>query len=713
MRRLILPYLGFFIAGICLYTFSVWIMAGAVLAALLFLLLIKNKTSYIMLCLIFLLLGYLSIWVNTTIRNDTFQRLSAMDCFEGLAYDRQDGVFTIVNYKENYKIKAYVYGTSSITPGDYVSFQGKIREKRTYEIKAMNASGLDAYVSCHADEFKRKHVFVINSIPVRIRYKLSTALEEIDPTGGAFISGIVTGQTSGISVDEKEAFSNTGLSHILAVSGFNLGIIFYAVLLVLSRAPKRLRYTICILVCLIYVFITGFQPSITRAFIMITIASLGVLFRRDYDPITSIGVSAFLMLCSNPYYIYNMGFLLSYGATCGIILLKDDIQEKLPKKMEKIKDEMSITLAAFLATLPIIIYSKGYFSILSIFFNLLVSPLISLITIGSFISSIIYLVSGVKAVLYPSLLCGSIMVRMIKLGNSINFMIFSGSPSLWFVLVYYVLLLVCFGYIRLGRTARPVKAGIASVLLLLLLYRGNTLQIHIINVGQGDSIFIETPKGSTVLIDTGPAFSGYSAAESRVIPYIRRQGYNSIDMLIITHFHSDHAGGLDSILDNINVGTLVSFEEPEENAVEYTRVAAGESISLDGVFFNILYPETVTDTSGDENESCLVIELAYGDFNMLLTADAEREVMDKLAGEYEVVKLPHHGSEASFSYAMADASHIGAAVVSVGRNSYGHPSQKVLEYLSERGIKTYRTDTMGNVTITTTGKSYRIVSQSP
>jgi len=713
MRRLILPYLGFFIAGICLYNLSVWILAGAVLAALFFLLIIKNKTSYITLCLFFLILGYLSMWVNTTIRNNTFNRLSEMNSFEGMVYDRQGTGFTIVNYKENYKIKLYVYGTSDITPGDYVSFKCKIREKRAYEIKAMNASGLDAYASCQVDELKKKQVFVINSIPVRIRYKLSTSLEEIDSSGGAFISGIVTGQTSGISADEKEAFSNTGLSHILAVSGFNLGIIFYAVLLVFSRAPKRHRYIICIFICLVYVFITGFQPSITRAFIMITIASLGILLKRDYDPVTSVGVSAQLMLCYNPYYIYNMGFLLSFGATCGIILLKDDILEKLPKYIGKIKDEMAITLAAFLSTLPIIIYSKGYFPIFSILFNLLISPLISLITIGSFICSVIYLITGIKAVLYPSILCGSFMVRLVKAIDSVNLMVFPGSPSLWFVFMYYILLLICFGYIKVGRAARPVKAGLAAVLMIFLLYKGNALQIHIINVGQGDSIFIETPGGATALIDTGPAFSGYSAAESRVIPYIRKQGYNSIDMLIITHFHSDHAGGLDSIMDNIDVGKLISFEAPEEDNMEYTRVAAGDSISLDGVVFNILYPGTGTDASGDDNECCLVIELAYGDFNMLLTADAEQEVMDNLGGEYEVLKLPHHGSEASFSYSMADASQIGAAVVSVGRNNYGHPSSNVLEYLNERGIETYRTDTMGNITITTTGKSYRIVSQSP
>lgn len=713
MRRLILPYLVFFILGICLYTLSVWILAGAVLAALFFLFTIKSKTSYITLCLIFLMLGYLSMWVNTTIRNNTFYYLSVMDNLEGMVYDRQGTSLTIVNIKKNYKIKVYVNGTSDIIPGDYVSFKGKIREKRAYEIKTMNASGLDAYVSCQADAIKKKQVFSINSVPVRIRYRLSTALEEIDSTGGAFVSGIVTGQTSGISDNEKEAFSDTGLSHILAVSGFNLGIIFYAVLLVSSKTPKRLRYIICIFICLAYVFITGFQPSITRAFIMIAMSSLGVLLKRDYDSITSIGVSGLLMLCYNPYYIYNIGFLLSFGATCGIILLKDDIQKKLPEWMGKIKDEMAIGLAAFLSTLPVIIYSKGYFSPLSILFNLIVSPLISLITVGSFICSIIYLIIGIKEVLYPAVLCGTAMVKLVTFADNINLMVFPGSPPLLFVALYYVFLLLCFGYIKIGKAGGKVKAGLAAVLLVLLLYKGNNVQIHIINVGQGDCIFIETPGGSTALIDTGPAFGGYNAAESKVIPFIRKQGYNSIDILIITHFHSDHAGGMDSLVDNINVGTIISFEAPEEDNMEYTRVSAGDTISLDGVLFNVLYPGTATEAPGDENECCLVIELSYGDFNMLLTADAEQEVMDSLSGEYEVMKLPHHGSEASFSYPMADASQIGVAVVSVGRNNYGHPSSNVLEYLSKRGIDTYRTDTMGDITITTTGKSYRIVSQSP
>ena len=355
MRRIVLPYLCIFIIGICLYATGIWLLVGAVLAALLFLFLRKNKASYMVLSLFFLLLGYLSMKVNTDIRNSTYKSLQEADYFEGMIYDKQGTAFTLVNRDKGYRIKAYMYGESNVIPGDYVKFNGKIREKRVYEMKSMNASGLDAYVSCQSYAIEKQKAFSLASVPVRIRYKLSEELYKIDSSGGAFISGIVTGQTAGISTNEKEAFSNTGLSHILAVSGFNLGIIFYVVLLFFSKAPKKLRYLICILICLAYVFITGFQPSITRAFIMVCIASLGVFLKKDYDAITAISVSALLMLCYNPYYIYNIGFLLSFAATYGILLLKDDIGDRVPKSLDKIKDETSIAGSAFIATLPIII----------------------------------------------------------------------------------------------------------------------------------------------------------------------------------------------------------------------------------------------------------------------------------------------------------------------------------------------------------------------
>ena len=712
MRRIILPYLAFFIAGICLYTIGIWILACAVIAALFFLFMLRNKTSFIILSVLFLTLGYLSMGVGTSIRYDTYNRLLEMECPEGMVYDREGSAFTVVNSEKHYKIKLYVSGNTSIVPGDYIFFKGVVREKRAYEIKAMGASGLDAYASCQAYSMEKKNIYKIAMLPVRIRYRLSTGLEKIHPSGGAFISGLVTGQTSGIALDEKEAFSNTGLSHILAVSGFNLGIIFYAVLLVLSKLPKKLRYAICILICLAYVFVTGFQPSITRAFIMVSIASMGVFLRRDYDAVTAISIAAVLMLVYNPYYVYNIGFLLSFSATYGIILLKDDIKERLLRQLDRVGEEASIALSAFIATLPIILYSKGCFSVISLVFNIIISPFIATLTVVSFACSMLYLLSGVVGMLYPAVAAGAVMVRLVKAADNISLMVFPGSPSLIFVFLYYMLIMICFGYIRIKAGKRPVKAGLIVLLVFLLLYKGNALKIHVINVGQGDSIFIETPGGYTALIDTGPAFSDYSAAQSRVIPYIRKQGHNSIDMLVITHFHSDHAGGLEYLLKELKIGTVVAYGVPENENLEYTKVAAGDSISLDGMLLNILYPQPDAEEEG-ENESCLVMELVYGEYNMLLTADAERQVMDTLAGDYEVIKLPHHGSLASFSYTMADASRIGTAVVSVGRNSYGHPSSEVLDYLEEKGVHTYRTDTMGNITITTTGKNYRIVSQSP
>jgi competence protein ComEC len=255
-----------------------------------------------------------------------------------------------------------------------------------------------------------------------------------------------------------------------------------------------------------------------------------------------------------------------------------------------------------------------------------------------------------------------------------------------------------------------VLTAVILILVLSLFPWNSQLKIHFINVGQGDSIFIETPDKKTILIDTGPEYKNYIAARDKVLPFIKRKGYNRVDMLLITHFHMDHAGGLDYLLKGIRVNKIIVPEKPKNTGMDYTEVSKGDQIQIGSVKLKVLYPME-DEESQDRNENCIVLKLEYKGFSALLTADAEADQLDTIAGQFDVLKVSHHGSKASFSDKMLTGSSIETAVISVGKNSFGHPSQEVIKALKAEGIRVFRTDIDGDISIITGGESYSLVHQ--
>jgi competence protein ComEC len=438
---------------------------------------------------------------------------------------------------------------------------------------------------------------------------------------------------------------------------------------------------------------------------------------RTYNALNGIILAAFIMLLFNSYNLFNIGFLLSFAATSGIVFLKQDIEDKMPQKIKWMREEIAVSLSAFIATLPIILWYKGTFSIFSIIVNIIISPVISIITVVGFVSGFVYALIGVKEILYPGVLLGEIFLKAVRCIYSVNMPLDTGRPPVSFIALYYITLLIMFGYIKIKKFKykKYTKTILIILTLALFFYRAPGLKVHFIDVGQGDSILIQTPDNHNILIDSGPQFKDYMAVENKVIPYLKLNRCSRIDMMIITHFHNDHAGGIEYFLNNYKVSKLLSFTKPQNFLYDVEYIMAGDSIKVDDVEINVLFPEGNAGgiDSDDVNETCLVMEVKYRDFSMLLTADAVKEVMDKVRGEYDIFKVPHHGSIYSLSMDMLDKSKIGTAVISVGKNSFGHPSPIVINELKKRDVNVYRTDLNSNITILTDGKSYRVLSQTP
>ncbi len=182
-------------------------------------------------------------------------------------------------------------------------------------------------------------------------------------------------------------------------------------------------------------------------------------------------------------------------------------------------------------------------------------------------------------------------------------------------------------------------------------------------------------------------------------------------MLIITHPHTDHAGGLEYLIQNFKINKILVYEKPETLKSDCTYVSKGDYISMGDVKLNILAPEREEQIFSDENETCLIMELKYKDFSMLLTGDASSSDLDFISGQYDIFKVPHHGSKFSLIERMLENTKISNAVISVGRNNFGHPSPIVIKEFEKRSVQVYRTDKLGDIVIETQGFEYSILSQ--
>jgi competence protein ComEC len=249
------------------------------------------------------------------------------------------------------------------------------------------------------------------------------------------------------------------------------------------------------------------------------------------------------------------------------------------------------------------------------------------------------------------------------------------------------------------------------------------LELHAIDVGQGDAIALRTPHGQWILIDAGPAFGASDAGRSTVVPYLRRRG-GSLAAFVLTHPDADHAGGAASVLraftppvvfDPGFVGATGTYRATLEAAsapgTQWRRARAGDSLAVDGVVLTILAPDSAwMSHASSPNDASVVAMVRLGDVRFLLTGDAEapeeQSLVDALGDRLraDVLKVGHHGSRTSSSAPLLDAVRPRVAVVSVGaHNRYRHPSEAVMTALAERGVEVLRTDRLGSIVVRTDG----------
>lgn len=551
---------------------------------------------------------------------------------------------------------------------------------------------------------------------------------------GKLLKIILLGNKTEISEDMRSDFTDAGVAHILGISGLQVGyiVLFSEFILLLLHIQQIPRYFIHVLILFSYTIFSGGTPAVVRAVIMALILLGGRILGRKNDALTSLSAALLIILLLNPLDLFDAGFQLSFGAVMGIYILDPVCTKWFVKLPRWIRQSLSITVAAQLGVLPITIFYFNKLSLISPLANLLIVPISGIVMLLGLCVTVL------AAIWMPLTQTLSWLVKIILDFMMVSTTFFARIPFSSIVLpsvngfmifLYYSLLCVMSSYVNLRFPKRIylsifIVSIMISMLLIPVLLRNDTvLEVIFIDVGQGDSTLIVLPGGGTTLIDGGGNLkregTTFDTGKDVLVPFLIKRGIFDIDHMIVTHGHTDHVGGLFAVLETIPVHQIICPDMKSKNDLIFDQfinlakqkkvpiyyASQGDEIKNHDFELQVLYPDSSLHDSKifqNPNNSSLVIQIKYNSFSLLLAGDIETDVETLLLHNEQlqkvsVLKVAHHGSNTSSSVEWVQRIQPEVAIISVGRNQFGHPAPEVLERYRECGVKIIRTDQSGEV----------------
>ena len=536
---------------------------------------------------------------------------------------------------------------------------------------------------------------------------------------------------------------------MLAVSGSHITYIISAFSILMEKKNKRITKILTIIFLIFFMALTGFTASVVRASIMgILILTSGLVHRKS-DTINNLGISSLIILICNPYTIIDAGFWLSFAGTMGIILLEEPINSYFQKfKICKIKpiswiiNSFTITFAANIIIIPIMAYMFSTFSMTFWISNILAAPVMEFVTIYGFLMYFIsiFLLPLAK---FLGIILNFSLNSLIKIAEITSLIpgssIYIKTPYLLECIIYYLILFLIFNWKRIkeklenNKILEKIKKNSYKYISIILIFiiLTNTIsnkifqeiKIYFVDVGQGDSTLIQTIEGKNILIDGGGSeFGSFDVGESILLPYLLDRRITTIDYLMISHFDSDHIGGVFAILENLKVKNIIISKQGEtsENLKKFYEITnnkgirtiivkKGDIVEIDKYsHFEILFPEDNLIEDNILNNNSIVARFNSLDFSILFTGDIEEIAEKRLCELYSgtdkleafVLKVAHHGSKTSSTEEFLELVKPKIALIGVGKNNnFGHPNIDVIERLENMGSKIYRADNCGEIII--------------
>ena len=541
----------------------------------------------------------------------------------------------------------------------------------------------------------------------------------------AVLAGIVLGEDEGLSEELRDNFKASGLYHLLAVSGQNITFLAIGVLGLawLLGIPRLAAEVVTIAAITGYVLAVGWQPSVVRAGVAGSLASLAWLLSRPRDRWHFLALGAAILLAWTPASLLEPGFQLSFAAVGSLFLLMPRIRSALEgyPMPEWLREVVAASIAIGAVTAPILWLQFGSVPVYSLLANALVTlaigPLLGIALVGSLIEPV--LPTAAVALAWLNGWLAAFIAFSARLVAALPFAELGSGPAVAVVLATPLALMALQ---RLPRWRRPVALACAATIVPALaiwqllpsptLPPPTGLRITVLDVGQGDAILLQVPEGA-VLVDQGPP-------EGNVVQQLRDLGVRRLAAAILTHPDRDHAGGTAPVLERVSVSVLIepglvattryrgsALLVAARKGVKTSVARAGQAFALGRLRLRVLWPGRSGAPTEDPNRLSIVLLASYGEVDALLTGDAETDVAAQLVSRrVEILKVAHHGSADAGLAAELRELRPAVAVISVGRdNDYGHPTRSTLAALKESpGLSLYRTDEDGRVVVETDGR---------
>lgn len=671
--------------------------------------------------------------------------------------DSSNQISQIKRKKTNIQIGSKVMVTGKVRHFERAVNDGMFDEKQYYQIL-----GID--YALHNCSFKlcEKPWFPLLQWIYNIKWKLEEQLEKgMNLEDAGIMKAMLFGDKKGLDEEVKDLYTRNGIAHIIAISGLHITMWGLAVCKLLRhlKVPLVISNMTAFLFVVFYGYMTGSQASAIRSVIMFALYLLAQLCQRTYDLMTAMGVSAVILLCINPRYVFQCGFLLSFAAIFGIAFLQPLLKQSflsisltkrmileelnLIKKIQKTLIEYAenailLSVSISLLSIPIQIRFFYTFSPFSAFLNMLIVPFVGMLLFLGMVGVVVHCIFPIIGRLC-FLPCHFILLFYKKICILFDPLPFAHpvirKPSIFKMVIYYVILVILmvilYESIEKG-FIRKIKNIICVLLLInicvLCLYLRMDTTLTMLDVGQGDCFVIEEKSGKNILVDGGSS-SVKEVGNYRIDPYLKSRGIAVLDYVFLSHIDEDHVNGVRELLDNskkkhTRIGCLVLteyakeselyhtiIELAEQNSIPVKYVKAGDHWHFPDMELYCLMPTASYETGQtmEENDRSMILYgvchekrfLMMGD----LTTEGEKRLLEfcnekSFSPGADILKVGHHGSKYSSSKDFLHQVHPKLCLVSAGENnSYGHPHREVLERIREEKGKYLVTAERGMVRI--------------
>jgi competence protein ComEC len=636
---------------------------------------------------------------------------------------RQGGADRVLVPSGDVVVLAQANGWADLLPGQWLTVTGRAAPARDGDltVAVVQARGSPADVTAAP---------VWQQAAAALRSGLRRAVTVLPDEQAGLVPGLVVGDTANLSPRVSDEFKVAGMTHLLAVSGANLAIVAGAVLFtirLLGMGP-RVAGAGAGLAVIGFVILAGPEPSVLRAAVMGGLALLALVLGRERSLLPALAWSVVVLVPIDPALGLNAGFALSVLATGALVLVAPQWATWLRERRVPpgIAEAVAAPLAAHLVTAPVIAGLSGEVSVVAVVANLVAEPVVAPATVVGVLATVVAPINQGAGELLVRAASPEAwwLIHVARSTSSMPLATVHWPSGLLGAVLLAAVMLVGWAVLRSRRLRVVVAVVVAGAVVVLMPARltgsgwpPTGWAMVSCDVGQGDAHVLATSEpGRVVLIDTGPDLSS-------IVGCLRRLGVVSIPLVVLSHLHADHVGGLSSVLSDYSVGAVGvgPLHEPAwawdqvrrlaANAgVKVLDIVAGQRFDLPGLSMTVIAPRSAPAYLGPNadgtpvNDASLVLRADTTAGRVLLTGDIELEGQANLLADNEdvaadVLKVPHHGSRYSLPRFL-ERVHPRVAMVSVGAgNPFGHPSQLILDALKREGATVFRTDEDGDVAV--------------